>query len=156
MTLPRRKRQKTQSTPVPAWQIEYLTTGERPESSAVGYDEWIWYRFAHPHKDCGPAKKVWERLGKQITSAWIKKKPGTRPFGWWRYETTETRRQTEGPLPPPASAPPEPRCSHFGIPLHTYSHTGKVSYETELDYLIRNRLLAAKESKSIAMPNLPG
>jgi len=45
-------------------------------------------------------RAAWEALRSTILPAWIRKRPGTRPWGWWRFEAPERRRTIGGRIHP--------------------------------------------------------
>jgi hypothetical protein len=41
-------------------------------------------------------RAAWEAMKASILSAWIRNRPGTRPYGWWKCEATERRERVDG------------------------------------------------------------
>src|SRR5262245_29223305 len=38
----------------------------------------------------------WRAWGEELTQAWIDTRPGSRPWGWWRFDAPEARHVIEG------------------------------------------------------------
>lgn len=93
---------------------------------------------------------AWEELGEQYVAEWIagytcsdfshEPAPGSRPWGWWRFEAPEPRRQID-PDAPGAIGPP----IWFGM-ASAYSG-GIPEYETSAAYLRRLNLLTPEERR---------
>ena len=108
---------------------------------------------------------VWNRHRDTIIGNHIAKHPGTRPWGWWQFETTEDRRLIGDPEDVgiklgDSTGRTYPYRMHFGIPFR-YVVDGYLVYslgsheewdaifeslfETERDYLTRLHLLTQEE-----------
>lgn len=77
--------------------IDLLFNGEADRRT----DGWKVYvqRFFDP--DC--IKKAWKSYGKELLKQWIKVKPCTRPWGWWKYAASDKARKRLGGTGDPAS-----------------------------------------------------
>jgi hypothetical protein len=130
--MPTTRRRRQYERRVPAQQSE--RTVEKLQSG----DDW------HPMFD-GPAlsddelRKVWRQLRSDLLDRHIKEKPGTRPWAWWRFESTEPREQvSDGPEP---IGPPD----WFGKPSRYLGQPPENMYESQVDYLERLGLLTDDE-----------
>jgi hypothetical protein len=102
---------------------------------------------------------LWEDLKGDIICEHLKYLPGTRPWGWWKWEAPEMRRVvgvdrdpddddgTECPLPAveDPNLPARFKHNYFGCPDCYDGHI----YESEYDYLKRHKLLTLEEKKSL-------
>ena len=79
-------------------------SGERPE---------------HEHRRTA-ARELWERVGPSLVSEWITEHPGTRPWGWWKWDAPGAREDTRACIP-----------------------------EDQTEYLRENNLLTANEVKAL-------
>ena len=43
--------------------------------------------------------EIWKKTGEQITQNWIAKRPGTRPWAWWKFDAIELLRCLDGEHP---------------------------------------------------------
>jgi len=97
-------------------------------------------------------EQAWMVVGEQLMEQHIREHPGSRPWGWWRYEANEPRR-----LRPGADDPASPGCREFSMGLPRFLKCDapwpeyKNWYETELDYLDRRGLLKASERQALAV-----
>jgi hypothetical protein len=54
-------------------------------------------------------RRIWQAERESILCDWIRRRPGTRPWGWWRWDSPEPRREFKPPRVDPiggVSAPP--------------------------------------------------
>ena len=84
--------------------------------------------------------EVWGDVGEEITAAHIRHKPGTRPWGWWKFDAPGPRRRLggTGEMTGPLA---------FGRPWQTagIDPYDEPTYEGEADYLERLNLLTDGE-----------
>lgn len=137
----------------------------------AGYDQWH-----REHLETGfhivgmfgfdcPAelREGWDALKADILRDWTRDHPGSRPWAWWKYESTEPRRRVDGGLHPfddPAwhafVADHETRYPHgvhlralrFGVlNIHPQQVPGlsTAKYESQADYLRRLSLMTPEE-----------
>jgi hypothetical protein len=86
------------------------------------------------------AEPVWQQQRVPLLLEWIKKRPFTRPYGWWQFggkPRGELRSQVSGP-PPLADSPV---C--MGIP--NWWQCKELTWETEFSFLRRLNLLTRPE-----------
>jgi hypothetical protein len=65
-----------------------------------------WYRFSHfiDEDSDDSVREMWDALRDDILTEHAKRRPGTRPSAWWRFQATEERHRiggrgtVEGPL----------------------------------------------------------
>jgi hypothetical protein len=116
----------------------------------------------------------WEELGVSLTEAWIREQPGSRPAGWWKYESPERRRRVDGVQNPfdnrlrqdhvervalenPAFRERAYRL-YFGVPaccIGAIKDDFEATYEGELAYLDRLGLLTPTERHELYGEPLP-
>ena len=110
-------------------------------------------------------RRVWESCRDTFLPAWIAKRPGTRPWAWWRWEAPERRRRIDGGMhqfdvPSYIAEAKRIKRDHpegvdlmattFGLPRYSGKNTDwTAEYETEFDYLQRLNLLAPGEREAI-------
>ena len=111
------------------------------EKLLSGHD---WYpMFDGPDLDDDELRKVWRQLRPELLDRHIKKKPGTRPWAWWRWESTEPREQvSDGPEP---IGPPD----WFGKPSRYLGQPPENMFESEQAYLERLDLLTDDEREAL-------
>ena len=115
----KRRRPKARFVDHPAWQIEVLETGTTPDDhpDINPFSVIDWHHLGGGLAD--PARKVWDECGDHITTDWIKRRAGTRPFAWWVYSAprcpvgTWPGRYYDGKL-----AEPRKRLNGTGTPAH--------------------------------------
>jgi hypothetical protein len=90
----RRRRQGRREALGPAWRWR-LETGTWPdEVDLPGEDP---HELAHVFFASAEAvEAMWHDYGPDVVAAWAAAHPGTRPWGWWRYEAEEPRRVIRG------------------------------------------------------------
>jgi hypothetical protein len=72
---------------------------------------------------------LWRRHGPTVLADWVRRRPGTRPWAWWRFDAPESRRtRTPGRVPVP---------------------------ENQADYLDRLDLLTDAERERLGRPRRP-
>jgi hypothetical protein len=112
--------------------------------------------FCATEEDDETKKLLWEKLRDDIVREHIKYIPTTRPWAWWRFDSTEPRRVLGLDHDPDESnghdsddlpaVVEDPKELYFGLPSH---YDGYV-YETERDYLKRLDLLTDSEKQIFA------
>jgi hypothetical protein len=92
---------------------------------------------------------LWDRYGAEITAAWIKDKPGTRPSCWWRFAAPRLPEQPAHTRFPKVEARrvlfglvDNQPAWEFGLP---YFRDPNTHFESEAEYLARHNLLADNE-----------
>ena len=61
--------------------------------------------FGHGDRfDETAAKTAWDIMGDNLLAEWIKAKPGTRPWAWWRWQSPERRPRVDGGTHPHENA----------------------------------------------------
>ena len=100
-------------------------------------------------------KALWQELRQEILAEHIKRRPRTRPWGWWKFEARQMRRvigldiDTMGDDADRKPAFEDPNLrdffkkNYFGRP-NVYDG---FLYEEESDYLARLKLLTPEEKK---------
>ena len=137
-----------------AWR--FLNDAPAPGDS----DTWEHFMLKYNHHDHGrgySCEDLWNLYADEITAAWIKERPGTRPKCWWRYSAP--RRAAQGhqkhmhPLIEPrrvlsGSATTEDRApaGDFGIPQF---HDESERIESQAAYLKRHGLLTPDETRRL-------
>jgi hypothetical protein len=89
---------------VPRWFVEdFLTWGERPDGDAWqanwddptrplgGFDWWSMGYLVHAH-EVTRARAIWNAVKGELLPRWRREHPGTRPWGWWQWDSPEPRR----------------------------------------------------------------
>lgn len=103
-------------------------------------------------------RQFWNSVRADVLAEWIRERPGTRPWCWWRFEATERREPIDN-LPHPFDC--SDRRAHidaycdgdhaehnglsFGEPKYVFGIEPPRHYESEADYLLRLGLLAESE-----------
>jgi hypothetical protein len=77
----------------------------------------------------------------------VAERPGSRPFGWWRYESKQPRQQREEG--PEAIGP----ADWFGMPSKYRGEPPAMMFESERDYLSRLGMLTEAERRALASLN---
>ena len=121
-------------------------------------------------------KAAWESLRATIMRDWIRRKPGTRCWGWWRFDSPEKRRRIDGKVHPfddPARSlavartdrpnawklayalylgmpsthiPPHDADIHADFMQNTLHGRESELFEPEWSYLVRHNLLTTEDS----------
>ncbi|HXH05749.1 MAG TPA: hypothetical protein VNI83_04075 [Vicinamibacterales bacterium] len=69
--------------------LEYGLDGlHRPEMQAEDRDPFIFFEL-RDDPDAPPAfdaRRLWREWGEAILAAWIRERPGTRPWAWWQFD----------------------------------------------------------------------
>ena len=115
----KRRKPKVRISGFPDWQIRFMETGDEPEESPEinPFDVLMW-KCHRAGKD-DEVRTAWGKVGERITADWIKRHPGTRPYGWWEFtgprEPIGTRIgwHNDGQLPEPRK-----RLNGTGTPAH--------------------------------------
>jgi hypothetical protein len=112
-----------------------------------GYEEARWFTPSQTRA------AAWREHGAEILMAWVRERPGTRPWAWWQYDATEVRRCVAGAelLVPPIEWVWR---ENFGVPAFVqYRPRGCVglpSVEAQAVCLQRLGLLGADERATLA------
>jgi hypothetical protein len=126
--LNRRSRRRTYSGP-PATVAEFLSWG----GLLLDGD-------AAPEDPAGE----WSAWGEAILEEWAAARPGSRPWAWWAFEAPGPRRQVG---PGPRSIGPQ---LWFGVPRFLEAPPAVGQFETEAEFLRRNKLLLpGEETRSL-------
>lgn len=115
--------------------------------------------------DESAAREAWEQHRDALLEEWIGDNPCTRPWPWWRWDSTERRRCTNGRCHPhdcpaykaqiervggPSSYGGAAFALSYGVPQlgHGCEQCAESpEFEIEVEYLNRLRLLAERELK---------
>ncbi|TVS19296.1 MAG: hypothetical protein EA417_00900 [Gammaproteobacteria bacterium] len=125
-------------------EVAFLTGQPRPE----GADPVRWYALTYESglKPSETPSALWRAAGEAILRAWVARRPGRRPHGWWLVEAPEPRRRVGGADLPSLSWDPEradgrrgPRWRRtLGIPrAWAQFASGVIQFEGEAAYLDR-------------------
>jgi hypothetical protein len=121
----------------------FITECSTPEDK----ETWEYYMLRF-NRRC-VTSKLWGIYGAEITDAWIKTRPGTRPRCWWRYSAPRHPTLPENPQFPKVEARRpwfglvDNQAAHeFGLPYFRHPDT---DFESEAAYLARHGLLEASE-----------
>lgn len=68
----------------------FLETGQLPEHLAPE-EEW-WNVFLAAAND-DTIRHLWETVREEVLATWIAEAPGTRPWGWWRFDAPRWRQE---------------------------------------------------------------
>ena len=127
------------------WQIDFLLTGQEPEKMTLD--------FLELHGNSDLQRRIWNEIKGDELLKWIKKNPGTRPFAFWKFDSTEPRQRISGTEKTFADITPAVKETYsFGLPAKPY--TGAITFESEPAYLRRHNLLSAAEIKKLE--TIPG
>ena len=89
--------------------------------------------------------KCWNAIGEELTAQHASRFPGTRPWGWWRFEALSSRRILSGTVDVcPTSV------DWFGIPS---AWGGDGIHESQGSYLARHDLLLDGEVAAVGTPD---
>ena len=102
--------------------------------------------------DFGTRADAWRELKGTILANWIAEHPGTRPWGWWEFDTPARRERADGKLNPfdREDYPENLKTLSFGAPHnHLTREDLEADYETEADFLRRHRLLEPEEIEAL-------
>jgi hypothetical protein len=80
---------------IPAWARKFFLTGGQPGREEDGHDEYVSAYFFHMPGE-PDLKDLWERWRGELLPAWIREHPGTRPWGWWRFDAPSHRLKVGG------------------------------------------------------------
>ena len=87
MPTKRRRRTRERIAPVSAAMLAYLRTGEFPSGPG-----WVEVGLA----TAGPGVQLradWITAREAILTVWVKARPGSRPWAWWRFDAPRWRRE---------------------------------------------------------------
>lgn len=82
-------------------------------------------------------RSLWEQYGSEILRDHITNHPGSRPWGWWRWDSPEQRKR----VVPGAPYTHYHRPASFGVP----KNCDPEEFESERAYLARLNLLTPQE-----------
>lgn len=92
---------------------------------------------------------LWEANRMQLLADWILEKPGTRPWGWWRFDSPAELRRRIGGIGTALTERLGGGSPHFfGMPscyAGDYEDKNPPKFESERDYLARHGLLTRVE-----------
>ena len=92
----RRKRNRKDVAALDSTIMEYFFTGTIPERETPAWDLHI-----SRHFDSGQAiREAWTAHRETLMAEWIGKHPGSRPWGWWRYEAPAEPVENSKVIPP--------------------------------------------------------
>lgn len=109
-------------------EIEFLLSGQSHST----------FRFFAASDD--ELRTIWRRIAPKILPVWIRHRPGSRPYGWWRFDAPEPRQLADGTK----QDVPDWMTYSFGLPTAFQYREGKridFDYESESDYLYRTEKL---------------
>jgi hypothetical protein len=150
--MPRRRwRLRTRHEDLSESTIAFLTTHAFPLAADPEYDSLRFYRQLRP----GSAElvTVWRDAGAEITTAWLRANPGSRPWAWWAVDAREPRWCVAGAeLLAPKSAPSDFEWvwrQDWGVPAFIQArprgYVGLPAVESQAAYLDRLGLLGIEE-----------
>ena len=105
-------------------------------------------------------REDWRRFRVELLAGWIALRPGTRPFGWWRFDAPARRETIDGSVHPFDRPERQERCEtwhsqhpemrhperfvelFFGVPVIAVE---AARYESQRHYLTRLGLLTSDE-----------
>lgn len=92
-------------------------------------------------------QQAWQDLAPELLVDWIRTRPFTRPWAWWRYDPPECRRCMSGEHPYDAADwGTFPKRYSFGLPtIKRRPEDWEATFETERDFLERLGLLTPEE-----------
>ncbi|MGE4194623.1 MAG: hypothetical protein AB7E51_14640 [Pseudodesulfovibrio sp.] len=131
-----------------AWQKKGLLTGE-DDGTGHGWDRFGFFYGTQgmvPGK-CLSMEEAWRHFGSHLLAEWIREHPGTRPYGWWRFEAPEPRRRLGG------EGDPAYMGVTFGVPdgwcEGDFDPSDPPVYESQAAYLDRHGLLTEAERRAL-------
>lgn len=114
--------------------------------------------FDDTFADDDQMRQAWSEIGEELTAEWIAERPGTRPWGWWKFVAKEPRRCLSGPHPFTNGARTrflgdKAKLTRFGLPRMLVCPTSAPGcpddfacrFESERDFLERLGLLTQAE-----------
>ena len=140
---------------IPDYQIKYLETGQKPTVQEDFFD------FLYGGFD---QEEIWREVKAQIMA---RCKPGTRPFGWWKFDSPKQPPKSdawfEGTLPQPRQQvsgsgipdfekyPVFVPAFVFGVPSRWYQidRSDPPYFEAQATYLVRMNLLTLAERRKL-------
>jgi hypothetical protein len=97
--------------------------------------------------------REWKRWREPLLAEWIARRPGTRPWAWWRYDAPEPERRRLGGkgIEMCEQYLGYTRAFDFGIPRywHQIDPAQPPLYESEAAYLQRHNLLTPSEAREL-------
>jgi hypothetical protein len=103
------------------------------------------------------ARACWQQFRQELMEEWFENEPaGTRPWAWWQFDSVGERRRLGGvgtPARDRSDCPEWARKVSYGMPgvfADDYSAADPPRFESEADYLKRNRLLTREEVEALA------
>ena len=165
MPTKRKRKSHMRREPITPTALAFLYDEQMPEDGNVWEDFSLRYNHAPLSTDGwegGDAAKLWAEHGPEVTAAWIKAHPGTRPRCWWRFSAPrhpeqhphrfwpaiDPRRHVGGP----GEVDDSPTCAEFGIPRFRYQEkpfSKPTMIESQTAYLDRHGLLTADERRRL-------
>ena len=137
MPTTRRRRGRGRLEEIEDSPVEFLVTGSwRGEE-----DHWL-DQFTVTEAEIAAA---WRELGADLTAAWVRDHPGSRPAGWWMFNAPEPRRRLGG------TGEPFEDAFERGLPEFwlTVDANDPPTFEAEPTYLARLGLLSASERRRL-------
>ena len=112
--MPRKRAKiKQRIEPVEPWLLKYLATGVRPERDENGCLECFMLEGSEEE-----VKKAWQKHRALILKDWIKRKPGTRPYMWWRFDAPRWQKSFNGAWFDGKLPEPRQRIGGIGTPQY--------------------------------------
>ena len=88
---------------------------------------------------------LWRFHRDELLAEWVKRRPGTRPPAWWKFEADEPRQQVSGK--PIETGAIHGQIDDDGLPLALgYFPHGRVGFESQASYLERLGLVLPGET----------
>ncbi len=159
----RRKRKRSINSHLPSWLMNWFYYGIRPE----GFNGLV----------CDPRRQRenWKAIRDDVVRDWIRHRPGTRPYAWWKFDNPERgkARIRLGGIGTPYHEVSGMRSLAFGVPddfvndnnvqffrdrddvndFNIVDPTQPPKYESQATYLKRHGLLVSGESRRIKKKN---
>jgi len=73
---------------------DLLEQGDLPPDDDTEHAEGLLAAF-QMDADRGRLERAWREYGDEILAAWVIDHPGTRPDGWWQFDSPENRQDHE-------------------------------------------------------------
>jgi hypothetical protein len=160
---------RTARPDVPAWLIDdFFTRGDYPSDD---FDAFLLADVIHeaPRQQL---EALWAAHREHVLAAWIRQRPGTRPYAWWvfdapradepwpwwRERTCDPRQRVGGTGQAWRDRPRDPHGAYFdpgafGLPTtwepESFDPSDPPLFESEAAYLERHALLAAGERRRL-------
>jgi hypothetical protein len=126
-----------------------LETGRCGEpNQGAEHEDWVMLFRAHK-PGSRAAEPLWRDHGEEILAEWVAEHPGTRPWGWWKFDATEPRPVVRGTaLVSDRRWWAERWRDQFGVPMFVQIRPRGAALplvESEASYLQRLGLFAVGE-----------